>query len=328
MTQETAYQKIGIVFILIMLAFLILSPIILPNTWFESHDGLFALMRMDLFKEAFMHGIIYPRWLPDLYGGYGYPMFVFYHPGFYYLTLLFSSLPFYPMSTMYAALLILLVIGGLGAYLLGKALSDTRTGLFGALLFLLTPYIYVDLYVRGDLPELMAILLCPWSFVFLNQIKTRVEDQKTAITPLVFLSLSIAGVILSHLLVTIVFLPVFIVIAIYLSKDFQTQRKRFLILIAASFILGLALSSPYWFTVYQMKKYVSFLAAQNDYFYPPNHTVYFTQLFKRDWGFGLPTPQDAHDTISFQLGLPHFILATLGAWTSRKNRLIQISYIL
>jgi hypothetical protein len=47
-------------------------------------------------------------------------------------------------------------------------------------------------------------------------------------------------------------------------------------------------------------------------------------LFRREFGFGASTVGDANDGMSFQLGAAHFLLATLGAWFGRRNRLVVV----
>ena len=145
--------------LLIALSLVPLSPLLVSGTWPVSHEISRYIVLLDGFRDAFLHGILYPRWLPDLFGGYGYPTFCFYQPGFFYAALPFSFLPGYPLVTMYLALLLLFSLGTVGIYKLCAELSGRTVGLLCAALFVLTPYLYVNLYVRGDLSELAAMLL-------------------------------------------------------------------------------------------------------------------------------------------------------------------------
>ncbi|NIO69954.1 MAG: hypothetical protein GTN71_13245, partial [Anaerolineae bacterium] len=53
----------------------------LPNT----ADGALHLYRTVELDQCWQDGVYYPRWAPDLFLGYGYPIFNFYAPLLYYL---------------------------------------------------------------------------------------------------------------------------------------------------------------------------------------------------------------------------------------------------
>jgi hypothetical protein len=50
------------------------------------------------------------------------------------------------------------------------------------------------------------------------------------------------------------------------------------------------------------------------------------QLFSRAWAFGGSVPLSAADGMSFQLGAPHFVLATAGAFLGRRSRVVVAAY--
>ncbi len=316
-------------FILIfLLAVAVLLPILNPLLWPHTHEDMRFIFLMDQFKEAAMQGHFYPRWLPDLCGGYGYPTFVFYPPAFFYFALPFSLLPGYPVGTMHWALLALLFIGAAGVYQLGREISDKITGLFLAALFLLTPYLYVNLYVRGALSELTAMLLTPWPIFFLLKFKKSIESSKASWLYGLGIALSICLLILSHPATTLFYVPIFGILALFIAPVSKPLKWQFYLGIFCFVLTGFLLASPYWRPLILMKQYVNFSLAVTGPYSAELHTVDFLQFFKRDWGFGISTRGDSNDLMSFQLGLPHFIFATAGAILGRKNKLIITSYVL
>src|SRR5581483_8741598 len=44
---------------------------------------------IEQFRNVFLHGWLYPRWLPELMKGNGYPTFLFYQPALFFLALPF-----------------------------------------------------------------------------------------------------------------------------------------------------------------------------------------------------------------------------------------------
>jgi uncharacterized membrane protein len=195
--MQRGYYSIFIYLLILLAAFLVVTPIIIPCSWPFSHEGTRYIMLLDHFKDAVANGVLYPRWLPDAYGGYGYPLFLFYQPGFFFAALPFSFLPGYPLCTMYIFLIFLFFAGGVGAYKLCKELSGPLIGFFCSILFLLTPYLYVNLYVRGDLSELMAMLLCPWPIFFLVILKKRIQQNARLVWSMLGIATTLLAIILS-----------------------------------------------------------------------------------------------------------------------------------
>ena len=79
------------------------GPLAHPNFAFgKLYDGTSHLSRAYFLRELLTHGDWYPRWVPQEYGGYGYPTFNFYSPLTYYLTV--GSAALLPDSSIYTAL--------------------------------------------------------------------------------------------------------------------------------------------------------------------------------------------------------------------------------
>jgi hypothetical protein len=102
------------------------------------------------------------------------------------------------------------------------------------------------------------------------------------------------------------------------------KRPIFLTYLSLSLFWGAAVSSPYWFTVFQMRPHVALERATEGYFVAGNHVVYLPQLFSPTWEFGTSVPGPG-DTMPFTLGLPHFLLALVGAWLGRRDRIMNVA---
>lgn len=307
------------ILVILLFSFAIMASQFLTSSWPYTQDDFRYLYMFEQFKEAFTNGILYPRWLPDTYKGYGYPLFVFYQPGIFYLTLPFSFLCSNIATAMQCSLLFLLFTGGYGVYLLAKKLTDKATGLFCGILFLLTPYLYVNMFFRGDLSELMAMLLTPWPLYFILMLKDKVERDGRLAVAIGLVALSLAAVIMSHPAAALFFMPLFLLISFYLSfqKD-RRKQKIFLLTAAFSVLLALVLSSPYWLTVFMMKKYVWYEGAFAGTFSAEENLLSPSLMFAPFW---------RASEMSLQLGAPHFILALLGFLFFRRNKFIQASFV-
>src|SRR6185369_6183787 len=105
-----------------------------------------------------------PRWAGNLNFGYGTPIFIFYYPLPGYLASLFHS------GGLSFETIFKLIIGAssllapVSFYLWARLLFKKESALIGALLYGLAPYHFLDLYVRGDVAEMMAFVFVPLVF--------------------------------------------------------------------------------------------------------------------------------------------------------------------
>lgn len=315
-------------FIILLSALLTLSALLFSRAWFSSHESWRYFVLLDQFKKSFLCGNIYPRWLPDLYGGYGYPIFLFYQPGFFFLGLLFSFLPGYPLLVFYFLIFFLFILGSICVFEIAFIIIKENLGaLFAALMFLLTPYIYVNLFVRGDLSELTAMLLTPVPFYFLLKFIQILENtHQVSYKNLTLLVLSFGLVIISHPATALFYVPAFGLLAILQAKGLK-YPKIYLVNLFVAMLLALLWTSAYWLPLFQMSQYVSGQRLIEDYYRASGHVVYLGQLFSRFWGFGTSN-FSGHDGMPFPLGAIHFMVAFLGFFLGFKNRLIRNSFFI
>ncbi len=110
-------------------------------------------------------GNLYPRWAPNFYYGYGYPIFNYYAPLTYHLgnwVTLFQ--PEHAVAGAKALFVGAALLGAAGAYLLGREFGGQGGGVLGAVAFAFAPYIMLfNPHVRGDLPEVFALAIVPWA---------------------------------------------------------------------------------------------------------------------------------------------------------------------
>jgi hypothetical protein len=310
--------RLGVHAALLAGAALVAAPLFLSGTWHDSHEGVRYLVLADLFVRALHDGIAYPRFLPDLYGGYGYPTFCFYQPGFFWVVGLFATLPLALHHALHLAIGFLLYAGALGAFRLGELLANRRYGFFAAALFLLTPYLFVDLYVRGDLTEAMGLLLGPWVLVGLFDLERRLARGAPPAPAMLGLAASVAALVVAHPAPPVALLPAAAATAVALA--WRTPHGRALALrAAASLGAGIALAAPYWASMLALRGSVGFDRLVGGFYTPEDHGVAAWQLVARTWGFGGSTP-GADDGMSLQLGAVHLALAVGGAIAGRRAR--------
>ena len=133
--------------------------------WFQSHEQVTYVVRTMEWAEELRTGHLYPRWAPDLYGGYGEPMFVFFAPAVYAVSGLLSATFLDPIPALKLIALASSVLSGVSVYLLIRGETrDPDAAMVGAIAYLAAPYRLGDLYDRGDLSEFCCLAVLPLVF--------------------------------------------------------------------------------------------------------------------------------------------------------------------
>ena len=147
-------------------------------------------------------GAFYPRWAPDLYYGYGYPIFNYYAPLTYYLANLFDLPPGVDIVGGTKAVFVLgFVVASLGAFLLGREFFGPAAGILAAASFTFAPYVlFIDPHARGDLAEFFAVCLLPLTFYTFHRLMSGVGGRGTLMGSV----LTLAALVFSHNLLGLV----------------------------------------------------------------------------------------------------------------------------
>jgi hypothetical protein len=271
----------------------------LPN----GHDATEYLPRMVEFHQNIVHGILLPRWAPDLSRGTGQPLFVFNPPLFYYLGEFWHLLGFGFVRSINLALIVIVIASAFGMFLLGRLYFGATGGWLAAAAYLYAPYFAVDLYVRSAMAEFAAFPFFAFAlYGFGAYAKYRSRKY------LLIGAAAFAGVLLCHNPAALLFAPM--LGALILFHAWIAKSWRLLAHECAGVALGLALSAFVWFPSIAQNQYIQVQSLMQGYSQYTNHFVYFHQLFDSPWGYGLSVAGD-QDGMSFSLGWSHLLVAAL-----------------
>jgi len=298
-----------------LLAFLAL-PVVLPllsTRLIEGHDATEYLPRQVEFHEDISHGVLIPRWAPDLSNGHGQPLFLFNPPMIYYLAEFWKLLHVDFVTSLNLACIVIVLASAAGMFLLGRVYFGDSGGFLAAAAYLYSPYFAVDLLVRSAWAEFAAF---PFFAFALYGFGAYAKNQK--IRDLLIGAAAYAGVFLSHNAAALVFAPVlaaFIALAAWMSGSWKVLWAG-----AAGFVLSVALAAFVWLPGLEMNDLTQVrrvLEGQSNY---TNHFVYLHQLFSTFWGYGFSVPGD-QDGMSFSLGVGHVMVMAAAllaiAWRKR-----------
>lgn len=214
-----------------------------------THDGQDHIARIANFYRNLQEGILVPRWAAELNWGYGHPILMFLYPIPSYITSLIHFLGFSLIDSFKIIFGLTFIASGLTMYLWIKSFLNKEVGFIAAILYMFAPYRFMDFYVRGAIGEHVAFVFPPLIFYFLLM-----SAKKNSYWYMVGGALSLAGLILSHNAISLMFLPIIILYSVYLY--FQTKiKKKFLISVGIIIFFGFSLSAFFWIPALLEGKY-------------------------------------------------------------------------
>ncbi|HET6445744.1 MAG TPA: hypothetical protein VFI27_14315 [candidate division Zixibacteria bacterium] len=284
---------LAVAFICLLAIWPFISRSSLPqNTDTELH--IFRLAEMSRLVRG---GELFPRWAPNFYFGYGYPIFNFYAPLTYQLGLAVDFLPILgPVQAVKVLFIAGIALSGLGMYGLVRDLWGRGAGLVAAASYVYAPFIlFVDPYARGDLPESFSFGVFAVSLWALN----RLRGSPTWLNWMIAI-FSVAALILTHNLMSMVFFAILVGWAIWqvaikangrVSPSIAGVFRRIIsIRIFLALFLALGLAAYFWLPVALESDTVNLgsLIGEGGHFDYKNHFLAISELFggpeRIDWG--------------------------------------------
>ena len=283
----------------IFLIILILISLVSILDFFKSglpltHDGQDHVARIANFYQNLSEGIIIPRWAGNLNWGYGHPILEFLYPLPSYLASFFHFFGFTLVDSVKLVFGASFVLSGLVMYIFVKELlDDNKSAFFASVLYIIAPYRFVDLYVRGAIGEHVAFVFPPLIFYFLIKL-----SKNHSYWYIFGGSLSLAGLILSHNAITLMFLPVVFLYFFYLISQ-CSNRKYFILNTLYLIFLGFGLSAFFWIPAFMEGKYTlrDIVTRGGEY---EMSFVAWKDFFFGHWSYGGTL------TLSKQIGIIHW----------------------
>jgi len=226
--------------ILPYLAALISCAPLLIGGFPQGHDWTFELARVAEFSHAVGEGQIPPHWAPNLYGGYGSPVFLFYAPVFAASA---SAAATVFGSAAAGAAAVLVLFSFIGVFAVRRLFdvipaADPQAGRIAATVFALHPYLIGDKLIRNANAEFAALCLLPFALVGLMRL--RQQPLRGAFAVAAALAISI----LSHNLTALVCLALLLGGSLWLYG--WRNAARIQLALAAGVAVGLLMAAFFW----------------------------------------------------------------------------------
>lgn len=218
-----------------------------------THDGQDHVARIANFYASLSEGHIVPRWAANLNWGYGHPILMFLYPLSSYVASLFHVAGFSFVDSTKLVFAVAYIASALTMYVWAATAWGTAAGITASVLYAFAPYRFVDLYVRGAIGEHMAFVFPPlicYGLVILSRAKHIWSPYAMTIV-----AFGTTLLILSHNALSLMFLPIIALYALYLAFSECKHPARFLTACAVSVSFGFFIAAFYWVPAFFEGKY-------------------------------------------------------------------------
>ena len=202
------------------------------------------------FTQALKEGIIYPRWLPLNFWGYGSPAFILYPPLAFYLVGLFNVFTGSVITAMNFSKFAALFLSGMGMFFLAKEFYSDKTALMTASFYIVFPYQIFQLYFTGGFTSVVSFMwFSPIMLFTYRYIKNKQYKN------ILYAGICYGGLILTHLLNAYMF--TFVLVAFIFYMSITQKRLKDLILIPSVITIGLLISAVYIMPLIHEKHFIN-----------------------------------------------------------------------
>jgi hypothetical protein len=274
-----------------------------------NHERYHYASRLLEFRDLLGSGYLAPQWATHFRAGLGSPYFSYYQPGLFYLASLVPWV-FAPIRALGVVVVGFAFLGYWGTFSLVRRWFGPLSGLLSGSLLLLSVYAGSEIYVRGDLSELCAMMLLP---IAISGLAGWIEEGRLRSAALV--AVSTAGITTLHPGIALVASGVLggIATLFLLSGRLRARAAGAL----AALAVGVGLSAFYWLPVFGEWNLVTPEAAFTEFYFYAQNFITLSDLFGR---------YDRSTLIPFTLGpiLPLMIVANLVALAIFRERATRV----
>jgi hypothetical protein len=275
------------------------------------HHSEYHALRVLLVADLWQSGEFIPRWVPELAGGLGYPLFIYYGWLSYALAAELNVLGFDPVLALNVVTIAAALWQAAGAWLLGRELGGRAGGWVACALFAFAPYQLVGVYVRGNFPEFVAGSFAPWALWAMVRVVAG-KGRWNTVGCAVFL----AAIALCHNISGLTLGATITAVGLLFAGTLPSgQRKVGALRAMVASAAAALLSAFFWLPVLFGRNYVRLANDFSGYLDYRQHFLYLHQLISTAWGYGFSLP-GPDDTMPLQLGIAQvatlLVVAPLG----------------
>lgn len=296
---------LAVILLSVSILVLLSSGKLFSDEMFSFHDQTQAA-RISDFTFAIQNGQIPPRMAHHFSEGMGYPIFNFYAPTAYWITSDLHQLGLSIPDAIKVSFVLAVLVLGISTFLLLKNYFSDGAAFVGAFLLASSPFIALEIFVRGNLAELWFLALLPLVLLLIRSIS--VTKSKVLF---VSLALCVSMFLTAHNALSIVGAGLVI-----LFTFFHENRK----LVYSALLLGLIMAAYFLVPAFGELGFTHAQGIATSTHYQ-EHFVCVKQLWGSQWGFGGSVP-GCVDGMSFMIGKVMILAGLAGGafWLIRVSK--------
>ena len=220
---------------------MLITPFLSWDSVACTHDGHLHYHRVTALKVAWQNGLYFPRWVPDLSFGYGFPFFMYRESVPLYLTLFphLAGLPLPAAENLFYAACIL--FGGIFTYFWVRDFAGLIPAVVASVAYMSAPYILIDALIRGNSPESMALAMVP--LLLLTGRRLMISGRRRWF---VWFTISFAIFSLSHNISLLIYTPVLFVYMAVIGWLYDLDWRLITWRLCTPFAIALGMTA--WYT--------------------------------------------------------------------------------
>lgn len=290
-----------VLFLLTAVSLWLLKDLFKPGLY-TSHDGVHQVVRFYYFDQALRDGQFPPRWVQGLFNGFGYPLFIFSYHLPWFIAEVIRVVGFSIIDSVKYTFLVGFILSGFSMYFLQKDLFGRLAAVAGTGIFLLAPYRFSNIFVRASIGDATTFIFAPLVFWSLVKLK-----ERAGWIWIVVGSLSVAGLILSHAMVAVLFLSIF---GLYFLFSLPSVKNKIsYIKSSALVVLGGFGISAYYFIPSIIERGNTKFGELMSQIFVGNYFPNVSDLIYSKWGYGVFHSKEG--AMSIQLGIIQWLAVLL-----------------
>lgn len=237
--------SIALIISIIIISLSTLS-IFIRNGNIYANDIVFHTNRVLGIAEALKGGQFPVKYYPNWYNGAGYFSSIFYGDIFLYIPALLVIIGLPIKISYYIFVFLILIAIYISFYFLMKKFTQNKIWcVIGATIFVLSQYIFVDIFYRGAIGESLAIIFIIWLFIGIyNLLKENYSKPY-------ILSIAMLGLLFSHM-TSLIFGVAFLIIVLLCNAKTLFRQKSFWIKSILAFAIFITIGAYQLFSFVEM----------------------------------------------------------------------------
>jgi hypothetical protein len=223
----------------------------------QGHDTLLHFYRIPEMNALWQHGVLFSRWSPDLWLGYGYPLLNFYPPlSMYVLTVAYWATGANAPLGLSLVFALALLVAATSMFVLARELYGVAGGLLATCAYALSPTLLYHTFERGSLSNALAMALFPLAALALIGAVRAPTRRRLALAALL-----LGAVLLAHTAASLAFVGPLVGLGLVTVFTAEQPRIRSTLALTLAVAGGLALSAFVWLPALAEVRFTQYAAA-------------------------------------------------------------------